>query len=123
MLKIFRHDAIMLHNEASKEKFESFMKEELIPYFSEQYKGPTRTSHADIKNQSLLKDTKGRRKYLWITVWDGGSESVRGSSFENARMVRFEETETMLKKLESFGTRSSEKVFSELVSNKIATNT
>jgi hypothetical protein len=95
----------------------------LVPYFSKRYKGPTRASVADLKNQSLLKDTKRQRKYLWITVWDGSPESVRGSWFENTRMVKVEETKAMLKKLESFGKRSSEKVFSELVSIKVATNT
>ena len=123
MLRIFRHDAITLHSGVKEEDFERFMKEELVPYFNKRYKGPTRASVADLKNQSLLKDTKGRRKYLWITVWDGSPESVRGSSFENTRMVRFEETEAMLKRLESFGKRSSEKVFSELVNIEVATNT
>lgn len=123
MLRVFRHDATTLHGEVREEDFERFMKEELAPYFSKRYKGPTRASVADLKNQSLLKDTKGRREYLWITVWDGSPESVRGSSFENTRMVRFEETEAMLKKLQSFGKRSSEKVFSELVSIEVATNT
>jgi len=123
VLRIFRHDAITLRNEAREEDFERFMKEELVPYFSKRYQGPTRTSVADLKNQSLLKDSKGQRKYLWITVWVGSPESVRGSSFENTRMIRFEETEAMLKKLESFGKRSSEKVFSELVSIEVATNT
>lgn len=116
MGRIFRHDAIMLHNEVSGEEFESFMKEELVPYFSKVYKGPTRTSYTDLKDQSLLKDTEDPRKYLWITVWSG--ESVRGS-FENTRMVRIEETEDMLKKLDSFGKRNPEKVFNELVSIKI----
>ena len=122
MLRVFRHDGITLHSEVREEDFERFMKEELVPYFSKRYKGPTRSSVADIKNQSLLKDTKGRRKYLWITVWEGSRESVRGSLFENTRMVKFEDTEAMLKKLESFGKRSSEKVFSELVSIEVATN-
>jgi hypothetical protein len=119
---IFRYDAITLHSKASEEDFQKFVKEELLPYFKGQYKGPTRTSRADLKDQSFLKDTKGRRNYLWITVWDGSPESVRGSSFENTRMIRFEKTEAILKKLEFFGKRSSEKVFSELVSVKVATN-
>ena len=122
MFRVFRHDAIALHSEVREKDFERFMKEELIPHFNELYKGQTRTSIADLKSQSLFKDTKGQRKYLWITVWDGSLESVRGSSFENTRMVRFEETETMLKKLESFGKRSSEKIFSELVSIEVPTN-
>lgn len=121
MPRVFRHDAVTLHSKVREEDFDSFMKEELVPYFSERYKGPTRASIADLKSQSLLKDTRERRKYLWVTVWDGSSESVRGSSFENTRMIRFEETEAMLKKLESFGKRSPEITFSELVSTEVAT--
>lgn len=123
MFRVFRHDVITLHSEVMEEDFERFMKEELVPHFSEQYKGPTRTSIADLKSQSLFKDTKGQRKYLWITGWDGSPESVRGSSFEHTRHVRFKETDTLLKKLESFGKRTAEKVFSELVNIKVATNT
>jgi hypothetical protein len=37
-------------------------------------------------------------------------------------MLKFEETGAMLKKLESFGKRSSEKIFSELMSTEVATN-
>lgn len=123
MPRVFRHDAITLHSEAREEDFERFMKEELIPYFSERYRGPTRTSIADLKSQSLLKDTKGQRKWLWVTAWDGSPESVRGSSFEHTRMVRFEETEAMLKKLKSFGKRTTEKVLSEVDSTEVPTNT
>jgi hypothetical protein len=122
MPRVFRHDAITLHREVREEDFESFMKAELMPYFNERYKGPTRSSIADLTSQSLLKDTKGRRKCLWITAWDGSPEAVRGSSFEHTRMGgSFEETEAMLKKLESFGKRTTEKVFSELVSHEVAT--
>jgi len=123
VLRVIRHDAITLHSEVKEEDFERFMKEQLVPYFSKRYKGPTRASVADLKSQSLLKDTQGQRKYLWITVWDGSLESVRGSSFEHARMVRFAETEARLKKLESFGKRTTEKTFSELVSSKVPTTT
>jgi hypothetical protein len=119
---VFRHDEITLQSGVSEEDFERFMKKELIPYFSEQYRGPTRTSKADLKSQSLLKDTKGRRKWLWVTVWDGDPESVRGASFEHTRMISIEETGAMLKKLETFGKRSTEKVFSEINSTKVGTN-
>ena len=124
MARAVRHDAITLQSEVREEDFERFMKEELIPYFSERYRGPTRASIADIKSQSLLKDTKGRRKWLWVTVWEGNPENVRGPFFELTRMVgRMEDTETILKKLESFGKRATEKVFSELDSTEVATNT
>lgn len=122
MPRVFRHDAITLQSGVREEDFEKFMKEELVPYFSEVYRGPTRTSRADLKRQSLLKDAKGRRKWLWITVWDGSPESVRGSSFENTRMNKIEATQAMLKKLASFGKRTTEKVFSEQHSAKVRTN-
>lgn len=122
MSRVFRHDAITLHSESKEEDFERFMTEDLIPYFSEKYRGPTRVSIADLKIQSLLRDAEDPRTWLWVTVWDGSPESIRGSSFEHTRMIRFEETEALLKKLESFGKRASEKVFSELVSTEVATN-
>ena len=116
MNNVYRHDAITLHQGVKKEDFEKFMKEELVPLFSNVYKGPTRSSKADLQSQSLLRDTKGR-KYIWITVWDGSPESVRGSSFENTRMSKLDsmqEADAMLKKLETFGTRATEKVFNEI---------
>lgn len=122
MGKTFRHDAISLLSGVKEEDFEKFMKDELIPFFSEQYKGPTRSSKADIKGQSLQKDSKGRGKYLWITVWDGSPNGVRGATFENARFNPMEDTKKMLKKLESFGKRATEKVFSELISKRVETN-
>jgi hypothetical protein len=122
MLKVVRHDAITLHREVKEEDFERFMKDELVPFFSKQYRGPTRASVADLKGQSLLKDTKGRRKYLWITKWDGSPDSVRGASFEHTRMIRIGETDAMLKKLETFGKRTTEKIFSELLSLVVSTN-
>ena len=120
---VVRHDAITLHSAVKEEDVERFMETELMPYFSERYKGPTRAWVADLTHQSLLKDAESRRTYLWVTMWEGRPESVRGASFEDTRMIRFEETDTLLNKLESFGTRSSETVFSALVSLKIATNT
>jgi hypothetical protein len=122
MLKVVRHDAIALNREVKEEDFEKFMKDELVPFFSKQYKGPTRASVADLKGQSLLKDTKSRRKYLWITKWDGSPDSVRGASFEHTRMIRIGETDAMLKKLETFGKRTTEKIFSELLSIVVSTN-
>jgi hypothetical protein len=115
--RIFRHDTVTLHSQVREEEFERFMKDELAPFFSKHYNGPTRVSKADIKGQSIFKEeAKGPRKYLWITVWDGSPESVQGSSFEHTRMdsIGTEGTEAMLKKLESFGKRATEKVFREL---------
>lgn len=120
MLSVFRHDAIALHSGIKEEDFQKFMLEELIPFFSHRYRGPTRVSLADLKSQTLLKDAKSHRKWLWVTAWDGSPESVRGFFFEHARMLRLEDTEAMMNKLESFGKRSAEKVFSEIVSADVA---
>ena len=125
MNNVFRHDAITLHQDVKKEDFEKFMKEELVPLFSQVYKGPTRSSKADLQSQSLLRDTKGH-KYIWITVWKGSPEAVRGSSFENTRMSKLDgmqEADAMLKKLETFGIRATEKVFSEIEHTDVAVNT
>ena len=115
MPRIFRHDSVTL-SEVKDEDFEKFMTEELIPFFSEQYKGPTRTSVADLKGQSLFKTTKGQGKYLWVTEWEGNPESVGGASFEHARMVPIPATADMLKKLDAFGDRKKEEIFNQLVS-------
>jgi hypothetical protein len=116
MSTIIRHDAITLRSEVSEEDLERFMMEELIPYFSEWYRGPTRTSRAYLLNQSFLQDTQDQRKYQWVTVWSGSEDSVQGSSFEHARMGgAIEETKTMLKKLESFGWRTTVAMFRGLV--------
>jgi hypothetical protein len=123
MPRVVRHDLITLHREVREEDFERFMKEELMPFFSDQYRGPTRASLADIQSQSLLKDTKGRRKWLWVTAWDGSVDALRGSYFEGTRMISIEGTEEMLKKFESLGKRSTEKVFTELDRTEVATNT
>jgi hypothetical protein len=122
MPSVIRHDAITLNSGVKPEDFEKFMGDELIPSFSEIYRGPTRASKADIKGQSLLKDAKGRRKYLWVTVWDGNHDSVQGAAFQNARMNNIPATSAMLKKLEAFGSRTTEKIFDELVSVEVDTN-
>lgn len=122
MSKLIRHDVIKLHDGASAAGFEGFMKDELIPYFSQRYKGPTRSSIADIKGQSLLRLCGGRQAYLWVTEWDGPAEAVSGARFEGVRMQRFAETAAMLKKLQVFGKRSRCSVFEELASVKVRTN-
>ena len=112
----FRQDAITLHQEVSEEDFERFMTEELVPYFNKAYTQPTRVSVAGIRDQFFLKDIEDRRNYLWVTVWDTGGafpEVVRGS-FEGTRMGhQLEVTVAMLKRLETCGERSPEKVFAE----------
>jgi hypothetical protein len=119
----FRHDSIRLHSGMKEEDFEKFMAKELLPFFSEQYKGPTRTSVADLKRQSLFKSARGSGEYLWVTDWEGTPESVGGASFEHARMIAIGATADMLKKLEAFGARKKERVFGMLVSVEVATNT
>jgi hypothetical protein len=121
MSTIIRHDAITLRSEASAEDLERFMMEELIPYFSERYRGPTRTSRADLQNQSFLRETQDQQKYLWVTAWTGSEDSVQGSSFEHARIGSpIEETKTMLKKLESFGERTTVAMFRELADTVVS---
>jgi len=119
----FRHDTITLHSGVKESDFEQFMTNDLLPFFSEHYKGPTRTSRADIKGQSLLKAVGRPREYLWITSWDGSAESVSGASFEHARMTPTEATDAMLKKLETLGKRASEHLFAERASIVVVTNT
>ena len=96
MPKVFRHDSITLRSGVNEADFERFMTDELLPYFSENYKGPTRASRADIKGQTLLKSA-GARKYLWSTSWDGGAAAVAGATFEQARMNRQPQTDEILK--------------------------
>lgn len=120
---LFRHDPITLHAGAVEADFERFMSDELMPFFSEHYKGPTRASRADIRGQSLLQATGRAREYLWITSWDGSAESVAGPGFEQARMVKVDATDAILKKLETFGKRGTEHLFAERSSVVLATNT
>jgi hypothetical protein len=122
MSRVFRHDAITLRESVRPEDFTKFMTDELVPYFSTRFKGPTRSSRADIKHQTVLEDGVNRHRYLWVTVWDGSPESVGGSSFERARMSEFVETTAILKKLESFGVRAAEKIFIDLVDIEVGTN-
>lgn len=126
MTRVLRHDAITLHTEgASESDFERFMQDELFPLFAETYQGPVRTSVADLNGQSLLKDAKIRRKYLWVTVWSGSPDSVRGATFPDVRSVKTDATEAtlrVLKKLDSFGERSVEHVFQESLSMDVTTN-
>ena len=45
-----------------------------------------------------------------------------GASFENARMSRLDDTDTMLKKLETFGKRATEHLFVEQASVVVTRN-
>ena len=55
---LLRHDTITLRPGVTEADFEQFMINDLIPFFSKAYQGPTRSSKADIKGQSLLKATE-----------------------------------------------------------------
>jgi hypothetical protein len=121
-MNTIRHDAITLHSETNVDEFIKFVNDELIPYFTDRYKGPTRSSRADIKHQTVLQDAENPRKFVWVTAWDGSAESVSGSSFERARMSTVAETETLLKKIDTFGKRSAEKVFNEEISVEVGPN-
>ncbi|MGH7450893.1 MAG: hypothetical protein ACRENG_06085 [bacterium] len=113
----FRNDLIKLRTGVKEEAFERFVAEELFPFFSKKYAGPTMNTHAFLTSQSLLKGTKDRRKYRWLTVWSGPAERVEGSSFDRVLVEnnRSTETEDMLKKLESFGNRLPASILTEVV--------
>ncbi len=122
MLHTIRHDALALNAGVDADAFERFMTSELMPHFAERFKGPTRSSKADLKAQSLLRSAKSARKFLLITVWDGATSSVAGAAFENARMNTVAKTGALLKKLDGFAKRSAEKVFAEVACTEVATN-
>jgi hypothetical protein len=112
----FRNDLIKLRTGVKEEAFERFVTEELFPFFSKKYAGTNGNTHAFLTSQSLLKGTKDRRKYRWLTVWSGPVERVQGSSFEQVLVEDNNSTETddMLKKLESFGSRLPASILTEV---------
>ena len=122
MSNTIRHDAIALNAGADADAFERFMTRELMPHLAERFKGPTRSSNADLKAQSLLRNAKSARKFLLVTVWDGAAASVAGATFENARMSTVAQTGALLKRLDAVAKRSAEKVFVEMVSTVVPTN-
>ena len=122
MSHTIRHDAIALNAGVDADAFEHFMTSELMPHFAARFQGPTRTSKADLKAQSLLRNAKSARKFLLVTVWDGAAVSVAGAGFENARMDTVAQTGALLKTLDGFAKRSAERVFTELVSMEVPTN-
>jgi hypothetical protein len=119
---LYRHDTITLLPGVKEADFEQFMTEDLLPYFSEKYRGPTRSSRADIKSQSLLKTADRDRQYLWVTGWDGSAGDVGDPEFERVRMTPVAATAEMLRKLDAFGKRSSLHVLAERASVAVATN-
>ena len=122
MSHTIRHDAIALHAGVDSSVFESFMTGELMPHRAERFKGPTRTSRADLKALSLQRGPKTARRFLLVTVWDGAAASVAGGAFENARTNAVARTDALLKKLDGFAKRSAEKVFAEVVRIEVPTN-
>jgi len=125
MNKVFRNDPIKLRTGVKEEDFERFMAEELLPFFGKKYAGPTRNTHVFLTGQSLLKGTKDRRKYQWLTVWSGPAERVQGSAFELVLMEhnKSTETEALLKKLESFGTHFPASILTEVARRSAAPET
>jgi hypothetical protein len=93
------------------------MAEELLPFFNKKYAGPPGNGQTFLTSQCLLKGTKDRRKYQWLTVWSGPAERVQGASFELvlAEDIQPTETEVLLKKLETFGKRFPASVLAEVV--------
>lgn len=112
----FRNDPIKLRTGVKEEAFERFVAEELFPFFSRKFAGSNGNTHAFLTSQSLLKGTKDRRKYRWLTVWSGPAERVNGSSFELVSVEdnKSTDTEDMLRKLESFGTRLPASILTEV---------
>ena len=122
MSHTIRHDAIALNAGVDSAAFERFMTSELMPHLAERFKGPTRTSKADLKALSLLRDAKSARRLLLVTVWDGAAASVAGGAFENARTNTVARTDALLRKLDGLAKRSAEKVYAELVRIEVPTN-
>jgi len=122
MSHTIRHDALALNAGVDADSFERFMTGELMPHFAERFKGPTRTSKADLKAMTLLRHATSARKFVLVTVWDGAASAVAGSAFENARMNTVAATGVLLKKLDGFAKRSAEKVYTDLASIEVPTN-
>lgn len=122
MNTVFRNDPIKLDIGVKEADFEKFVAEELLPFFGKKYAGPAGNAQVFLASQRLLKGTKDRRKYQWLTVWSGPAELVQGLSFELALVNddKFTETEEVLKKLESFGQRFPASILSEVVSQSAA---
>lgn len=99
------------------QEFEKFLRDERLPCFSDTYRGPNRTSIADLKGQSFLKDAKGQLRYLWVTGCEGSLDAVESTSFEGARMVKEAATSPMLKRLNGYGKRSTKKLFREIATS------
>jgi hypothetical protein len=122
MSNTIRHDAMALNAGVDADSFERFMTSELMPHFAERFRGPTRSSKADLKAMTLLRDARSARRFVLLTVWDGAASSVAGASFENARMNTVAATGAVLKKLDGFAKRSAEKVYADAASIEVPTN-
>jgi hypothetical protein len=119
---VFRNDPIKLHTGVKEDDFERFAAEELLPFFGKKYAGSAGNAQASLASQRLLKGTKDRRKYQWLTVWRGPAERVQGLSFELVLVDddKFTETEDVLKKLESFGQRFPASILAEVARQSAA---
>jgi len=122
MPQAIRHDALALNAGADVDAFERFMNDDFMPHLADRFKGPTRTSKADLKSMSLLRSVKSARGFLLVTMWEGDASSVAGAAFENARMNTVARTGLLLDKLEGFVKRSPEKVFVARSTVEVPTN-
>ena len=122
MNTVFRNDPIKLHPGVQEDDFEKFITNELFPFFVKKYAAPTENAQALLTSQRLLKGTKERRKYQWLTVWNGTAERVQGFAFESALIDddNFAETDQVLKKLESYGMRFSASILTEVAKQSAA---
>lgn len=114
MSNTIRHDALVLHAGVDADAFERFMTADLMPHLAGRFRGPTRSSRADLQALSLVRDAKSKRRFLLVTVWMGAPASVAGAEFENARMNTVAGTAALLKRLDEFAKRLAEKVFTEV---------
>jgi len=125
MNTVFRNDPIKLHIGVKEADFERFVAEELLPFFGKKYARPVGNAQVSLASQRLLKGTKDRRKYQWLTVWSGPAERVQGASFELVLGDddKAAETEGVLKRLDTFGQRFPASILAEMARQSAALET
>lgn len=114
MSALIRHDAIKLKANTNEEEFIKFMNETLMPYFKKTYKGLTRITLANLKDQKLLKDETNPGRFIWLNTWEGRMDGIKDAGFSGVVMTSVHDASTkeMLKQLSKFGTRKLSGVFS-----------
>ncbi|MES2772727.1 MAG: hypothetical protein V4722_00990 [Bacteroidota bacterium] len=108
MSALIRHDAIKLKPTTNEDDFIKFMTETCMPYFKKTYKGLTRITISNLKDQKLLKDATAPGRFIWVSTWDGTEVSISDASFNGVVMTSVHEaaTKEVLKKLGGFGKRT-----------------